>query len=339
MSRVLIIAEAGVNHNGNLELAKRMAVVAKEAGADIVKYQTAVPELVMSASAPKAEYQIQNTGAAESQLEMARKIHLPLSDYAGLKKYCEEEVGIKFLSTPFDHESIDLLRSIGMDIWKIPSGEITNKPYLEKIGAFGQDVILSTGMSEMWEIVRAVDTLVSAGTQKERISILHCTSDYPAKMQDLNLRAMNTIAAETGCRVGYSDHSEGTAASIAAVAMGAEIIEKHFTLDHNMEGPDHIASLEPQELLGLVQQIRNVELAMGDGIKTAIGGEIPTRVIARRSIHARHFIPAGTVISSEDLIMKRPGSGISPFDESLIVGKRTLIDILADSMLELNQLQ
>lgn len=201
MSKVLIIAEAGVNHNGDLDLAKKMAVVAKEAGADIVKYQTAVPELVMSASAPKAEYQIQNTGAEESQLEMARKIHLPLSAYAGLKQYCEEEVGIKFLSTPFDHESIALLHSIGMGIWKIPSGEITNKPYLEKIGSFGNEVIISTGMSEMWEIERAIDTLVAAGTERSKISVLHCTSDYPAKMEDLNLRAMQTIAEVTGCKV------------------------------------------------------------------------------------------------------------------------------------------
>jgi len=337
MSKVLIIAEAGVNHNGDLDLAKKMAVVAKEAGADIVKYQTAVPELVMSASAPKAEYQIQNTGAEESQLEMARKIHLPLSAYAGLKQYCEEEVGIKFLSTPFDHESIALLHSIGMGIWKVPSGEITNKPYLEKIGSFGNEVIISTGMSEMWEIERAIDTLVAAGTDRSKISVLHCTSDYPAKMEDLNLRAMQTIAKVTGCKVGYSDHSIGIEASIAAAALGATIIEKHFTLDNNMEGPDHIASLEPQDLAQLVKSIRNVEAAMGDGIKTARGGEIPTRVIARRSIHSLRFISGGQVIEAEDLIMKRPGDGISPFDENLVVGKRALSDIPADTMIRLEQ--
>lgn len=195
-------------------MACQMAVAAKQAGADIVKYQTAVPELVMSLSAPKAEYQITNTGAEESQLEMAKKIHLPLEAYADLKKYCEDVVKIKFLSTPFDHKSIDLLKSIGQDIWKIPSGEITNLPYLEHIGSFKQQVILSTGMSEMWEIARAVDTLVLAGTKRDQISILHCTSDYPAKMEDLNLNAIKSIQQEIGCAVGYSDHSIGIEASI-----------------------------------------------------------------------------------------------------------------------------
>lgn len=339
MSRVLIIAEAGVNHNGSLELAKKMALVAKEAGADIVKYQTAVPELVMSSSAPKAQYQIENTGAEESQLEMARKIHLPLSAYAELREYCEQVAGIRFLSTPFDHDSIDLLHSLGMSIWKIPSGEITNEPYLRKIGGFGTEVILSTGMSEMWEIERAVATLMDAGTKKEQITILHCTSDYPAKMEDLNLRAMQTIADKTGCKTGYSDHSQGLEASFAAVAMGAAVIEKHFTLDHNMEGPDHIASLEPHELKQLVSGIRNIELALGDGIKTARGGEIPTRVIARRSIHALHLIPAGQVITVADLIMKRPGDGISPFDKDQVIGHKANRDIQADDMILPGDLQ
>lgn len=338
MSKVLIIAEAGVNHNGDLDLAKKMAVVAKEAGADIVKYQTAVPELVMSASAPKAEYQIQNTGAEESQLEMARKIHLPLSAYAGLKQYCEEEVGIKFLSTPFDHESIALLHSIGMGIWKIPSGEITNKPYLEKIGSFGNEVIISTGMSEMWEIERAIDTLVAAGTERSKISVLHCTSDYPAKMEDLNLRAMQTIAEVTGCKVGYSDHSIGIEASIAAVALGATIIEKHFTLDNNMEGPDHKASLGISELIAFVKALRNVEVALGNNVKTATGSEIATREIARRSIHAVRDISAGTIISMNDLIMKRPATGISPFDIEKVLGKKISKSIRKDDLIDFSDL-
>ena len=333
MKPVIIIAEAGVNHNGSYEMACQMAVAAKKAGADIVKYQTAVPELVMSLSAPKAEYQITNTGAEESQLEMAKKIHLPLEAYADLKKYCEEEVNIKFLSTPFDHKSIDLLKSIGQDIWKIPSGEITNLPYLEHIGSFQQQVIISTGMSEMWEIARAVETLVLAGTKREDISVLHCTSDYPAKMEDLNLNAIHSIHQEIGCNVGYSDHSVGIEASIAAVAMGARIIEKHFTLDKTLPGPDHIASLNTEELSYLIQCIRNIEKAFGNGIKTALGGEIPTRDIARRSIHAAKSINKDSIITVDDLIMKRPGNGISPFDIQSIIGKKANRDIQTDEIL------
>lgn len=333
MKPVVIIAEAGVNHNGSYEMACQMAVAAKEAGADIVKYQTAVPELVMSLNAPKAEYQITNTGAEESQLEMAKKIHLPLEAYADLKKYCEEVVKIKFLSTPFDHKSIELLKSIGQDIWKIPSGEITNLPYLEHIGSFKQEVIISTGMSEMWEISRAVETLIQSGTPKEKISILHCTSDYPAKMKDLNLSAIQSIYRETGCNVGYSDHSVGIEASIAAVALGATIIEKHFTLDKTLPGPDHIASLDTAELSYLIKCIRNIESAFGDGVKTALGGEIPTRTIARRSIHAALPIAKDAVIQFSDLIMKRPGNGISPYDLHSVIGKKANRNIEQDEML------
>jgi N,N'-diacetyllegionaminate synthase len=338
MSQVLIIAEAGVNHNGDYEIAKQLAVVAKKAGADIVKYQTAVPELVMSREAPKAEYQKVQTGSGESQLDMARKIHLPLSAYEGLKKYCEEEVGIKFLSTPFDHPSIDLLNGIGMDIFKIPSGEITNRPYLEKVGALKKEVIISTGMSTMDEVKRAFDTLILAGTSADRISVLHCTSDYPAPYSDLNLRAMQTMQRELGCRVGYSDHSVGIEVSVAAVALGATIIEKHFTLSHNMEGPDHKASLEPEELQQLVQAIRNVELALGDGIKIPRGNEPDTALIARRSIHASRNIPAGKIIEMDDLIMKRPSDGISPYDYDLVIGKKAKNDIFEDNKIQLDSL-
>ncbi|MBM4374482.1 MAG: N-acetylneuraminate synthase [Deltaproteobacteria bacterium] len=330
----LIIAEAGVNHNGDLGLAKRLAEIAKEAGADVVKYQTAVPELVMSRRAPKARYQAENTGAAESQLEMSRKLHLPLAAYGELMEYCERTVGIRFLSTPFDDPSIDLLRQLGMTTWKVPSGEVTNKPYLERIGGFGQEVILSTGMSELWEVVRAVDTLIAAGTQRDQITVLHCSSDYPAKMSDLNLRAMHTLAEATGCRIGYSDHSRGIEVSIAAVALGAVVIEKHFTLDHGLSGPDHLASLEPDELRALVAAIRNVERALGDGVKTARGAEIPNQRIGRRSVHALRTIEGGSLITRADLIMKRPSDGISPFDVDRIIGKRARRRIDEDECIE-----
>lgn len=338
MNNVLIIAEAGVNHNGDFELAKQMAVVAKKSGADIVKYQTAIPELVMSKTAAKADYQKVTTGADESQLDMAKKIHLPLSAYKELKQYCEEVVGIKFISTPFDHPSIDILNEIGMDIFKIPSGEITNKPYLEKIGALNKKVILSTGMSNMEEVVRAFNTLVKAGTSREKISVLHCTSDYPAKFEDLNLAAMISIKNELNCEVGYSDHSVGLEASIAAIGMGATIIEKHFTLDKNMEGPDHKASLNPEELTILVKQIRNIEMAIGDGVKRAIGNEINTRSIARRSIHAAIRLRPGDKITMETVIMKRPNDGISPFDLDEIIGKTAITDILEDTLINFEDL-
>lgn len=331
---VLIVAEAGVNHNGNLETAKELAVVAKRAGADIVKYQTAVPELVMSRKARMANYQILNTGRDESQLEMARKIHLPLAAYDELKTYCESVVGIRFLSTPFDDPSIDALRALGMTTWKVPSGEVTNKPYLERIGSIANDVLLSTGMSELWEVQRAVDTLVFAGMRREHICVLHCTSDYPAKMEDLNLRVLPELARATGCRVGYSDHSLGIEASITAVALGAEVIEKHFTLSHEMNGPDHLASLEPDELGTLVRCIRNIEKSLGDGIKTARGGERANRALGRRSIHARRNIEAGEVIRREALVMKRPGDGISPFDIDRLVGGLATRAIGEDEMLE-----
>lgn len=334
MTKVLIIAEAGVNHNGNIEIAKKMAIAAKNAGADIVKFQTAIPELVMSKNAPKAEYQKVTTGANESQLEMAKKIHLPLSDYEYLKNYCEQEVGIKFLSTPFDHPSIECLDSLGMDIFKIPSGEITNKPYLEKVGALKKQVIISTGMSFLWEIQRAVETIVSAGTLLENISILHCTSQYPAPFNDLNLKAIETLREHfPKCKIGYSDHSNGIEASIAAVALGSKIIEKHFTLDKSMEGPDHKASLDPMELKALVSAIRNIELALGDGIKEPKGKEYEVKEIARRSIHSLKFIPKGKTIEIDDLVMKRPENGISPFDINTVLGKTAKVDIQEDEML------
>ena len=339
MKPVLIIAEAGVNHNGSYEMACQMAVAAKKAGADIVKYQTAVPELVMSNKAPKAEYQKQTTGAEESQLEMAKKIHLPITDYRNLKEYCENQVGIKFLSTPFDHPSIEILHEIGMDCFKIPSGEITHKRFLERIGSFGLEVILSTGMSELSEIERALNTLVKSGTNFDQITVLQCTSQYPCPYEDINLKAMQTIQKAFGCHVGLSDHSVGIEVSIAAVAMGASLIEKHFTLDKNMIGPDHLASLSPDELGQMIRSIRNVELALGDGIKTARESEKPNILVGRKSIHAVKAMAAGSTIEFDDLIMKRPSDGISPYDEALIIGRTLKVDIEADHQFRLEEFQ
>ncbi|HEY0740059.1 MAG TPA: N-acetylneuraminate synthase [Chryseosolibacter sp.] len=334
MKKVLIIAEAGVNHNGSFELAKKMVDLAFEAGADIVKFQTAIPELVMSAAAPKAEYQSKNTGSHESQLEMSRKIHLPLEAYKDLKHYCEAVVGIKFLSTAFDEVSLDLLNGLGMDIFKIPSGEITNLPYLEKVAKFNREVILSTGMARLGEIEFALNVLTKNGISRDRITVLHCNTDYPTPYHDVNLRAMKTIGDAFGVSVGYSDHTQGIEVSIAAVAMGAEVIEKHFTLDKSMEGPDHIASLSPQELKDVVKAIRNIEQAMGDGIKQPTPSESKNITIARRSIHLRHDVKEGAVLTEKDLIMKRPGDGISPIDMRSVAGKKVKKSLPADHKIQ-----
>lgn len=332
MKKVLIIAEAGVNHNGDLNLAKKMIDVAFEAGADIIKFQTAIPELVMSNSAPKAEYQAKNTGINESQLEMSKKIHLPLSDYKELKSYCEE-VGIKFLSTPFDHVSIDLLSDLGQDIFKIPSGEITNLPYLKKVANLKTKIIISTGMSNLSEIEFALDILVQNGSTLDNIIVLHCNTDYPSPYEDVNLLAMNTIKNAFGVRVGYSDHTPGIEVPIAAVALGAEVIEKHFTLDKNMAGPDHLASLNPKELREMIIAIRNVEIALGSGRKIPTPSESKNLNIARRSIHLLKNINEGTILNEEHLIMKRPGNGISPVLINNIIGKKLKKSFPKDHML------
>ncbi|WP_421945855.1 N-acetylneuraminate synthase [Pedobacter sp.] len=314
MSKVLIIAEAGVNHNADINIAKKLIDVAKEAGADIVKFQTAVPELVMTEQAEKAVYQIDNTGvASESQLEMAKKIHLPLEAYKELLDY-SNSVGIKFLSTPFDHVSIDYLYNLGLDIFKIPSGEITNLPYLQIIGRMRTNVILSTGMSTIDEIGAALNALINEGTLKDNITVLHCNTDYPTKMTDVNLKAMLTIGEKFGVKIGYSDHTLGIEVPVAAVALGATIIEKHFTLDRSMDGPDHLASLEPNELKEMVNSIRNIEQALGSYEKLPTESESKNIPIARRSIHILNDLPKGHIISEKDLIMKRPGDGISPMD-------------------------
>ena len=333
-NHVVIIAEAGVNHNGNYELAKQLVLKAKEAGADYVKFQTAVPEKVISRFAEMAEYQKENTGKVESQLEMCKRIHLKLTDYAPLKTFCEE-VGIKFISTPFDLDSVDVLKEIGMDFWKIPSGEITNYPYLVKIAKTRMPVVMSTGMCEIDEIRQAIKTLCAHGLEMEQISLLHCNTEYPTPMKDVNLRAMYNLSQEFGVRVGYSDHTKGIEVPIAAVAMGAQIIEKHFTLDHNMEGPDHKASLEPHELKAMVDALRNIELAMGDGKKHVSDSERKNIVIARKSIIAARNIKAGEVFTEENLTVKRPGNGISPMKWEEVLGQQAIRDFKEDELIEL----
>ena len=331
---VTVIAEAGVNHNGDIELARQMVVAAKQAGADYVKFQTAIPELVISTYAPKAEYQKNTTGADESQLEMCRKIHLPLSDYAGLKAYCDE-VGIGFMSTPFDIVSIDCLAELGMDYWKIPSGEITNLPYLRKIASYGGRVILSTGMSTLDEVENAVKILESNGTGRENIILLHCTTQYPTPFGAVNLRAMESLATLGCASVGYSDHTQGIAVPVAAVALGASVIEKHFTLDRSLPGPDQTASLEPDELRQMVDEIRQVELALGDGEKKVAEVERPNIEVARKSIVATKFIRKGDVLSEDNLTVKRPGSGVSPMLWDSVIGTVAVADFLPDQPIEI----
>ena len=332
--KVIIIAEAGVNHNGNYDLAVKMIHEAKRAGADYVKFQTAVPELVISTFAPKAEYQKETTGADESQLDMCRAIHLPLTDYVKLAAICKEE-GIGFMSTPFDLVSIDVLEELDMDYWKIPSGEITNLPYLRKIASKHRPVIMSTGMCEMQEIADALAVLEAGGLTRDQITLLHCNTQYPTPFADVNLAAMHTIAATFGTKVGYSDHTRGIEVPIAAVAMGARVIEKHFTLDCNMEGPDHKASLEPHQLKAMVDAIRNVEEAIGSAEKHATASETPNKEVARKSIVAARAIAKGEVLTEENIAVKRPGNGISPMLWDSVIGTKAKRDFIYDELIEL----
>jgi len=329
--RTLIIAEAGVNHNGRLDLALKMVDEAKRAGADIVKFQTAIPERVISKYADKAEYQKETTGNEESQLEMCRRIHLKLSDYDIIKEYCEE-VGIEFLSTPFDLESIDYLEKLGMKLWKIPSGEITNLPYLIKIAKTGKPVIMSTGMAELKEVEEAVNVLKEGGAGE--ITLLHCTTEYPAPFDSVNLKAMNTLREKLGTKVGYSDHTTGIEVVVAAVSLGATVIEKHFTLNRNLEGPDHKASLEPEELEVMVNKIRIIEKALGDGIKRAAEAEKKNIAIARKSIVAAKDIKKGEILSEDNITTKRPGNGISPMQWFEVLGTEAIRDFGEDELIE-----
>lgn len=330
--KIIIIAEAGVNHNASLERAREMVRAARIAGADYVKFQTAVPELVISSIAPKAEYQKETTGEGQSQLEMCKAIHLPLDAYTELAALCREE-GIGFMSTPFDLVSIDTLAEIGQDYWKIPSGEITNLPYLRKIASKGGKVILSTGMSTLDEVEAAVSVLEQGGIPRTHISLLHCTTQYPTPMADVNLRAM--LALESlGCgSVGYSDHTLGIEIPIAAAAMGAKVIEKHFTLDKNLPGPDHRASLEPDELAAMVAAVRNVEKALGDGVKRVAESERPNIEVARKSIVAARDIAKGEILTEENITVKRPGNGISPMLWDSVIGTKAVTDFPYDTLI------
>ena len=333
-NKVIIIAEAGVNHNGNYDLAVKMIHEAKRAGADYVKFQTAVPELVISTFAPKAEYQKETTGSDESQLDMCRAIHLPLTDYVKLAAICRE-VGIGFMSTPFDLVSIDVLEELDMDYYKIPSGEITNLPYLRKIASKHRPVIMSTGMCEMQEIADALAVLEAGGLSRDQITLLHCNTQYPTPFADVNLAAMHTIASTFGVEVGYSDHTRGIEVPIAAVAMGATMIEKHFTLDCNMEGPDHKASLEPHQLKAMVDAIRNVEQAIGSSQKHATASETPNKEVARKSIVAARAIAKGEVLTEDNITVKRPGNGISPMLWDNVIGTTAKRDFIYDELIEI----
>lgn len=330
MGKTLIIAEAGVNHNGDINLAKRLVDAAKEAGADIVKFQTADLDSLVSVQAQMAEYQKQNTGHVESQKEMLSKLLLSYDEFLELEQYCRQ-IGIQFLSTPFDIKSIDFLNPL-VRIWKIPSGEITNLPYLEKIAGMPKPIILSTGMSTLREVDDALNVLKSNGAGK--ITLLHCTTNYPTPMQDVNLNAMLTMEKHFGCSVGYSDHTQGIEVSIAAVALGAKIIEKHFTLSRDMEGPDHKASLEPDELKALVSAIRNIEKALGTGEKIPSESEKVNLVVARKSIIAARQIKSGEIFTENNLTTKRPGTGISPMKWNDILGKKAIRNFEEDELIE-----
>jgi N,N'-diacetyllegionaminate synthase len=330
----LVIAEAGVNHNGELEIAKKLIDVAAEAGADFVKFQTFSADRLVAANAPKAEYQQRSTGVQESQHEMIRKLELTRSMHDVLIAHCAQR-GIRFFSTAFDIESLDFLAELGMDRFKVPSGEITNLPYLRRMGSYGKPVILSTGMSTLADIEAALRALEGAGTPRSRITVLHCNTEYPTPMRDVNLRAMLSIRDAFGVAIGYSDHTAGIEVPIAAVALGAIVIEKHFTLDRTMPGPDHAASLEPAELAAMVKAIRNIEQAMsGDSVKRPSESEKKNLAIVRKSIVAARPIRAGELLSSENLGAKRPGSGLSPMLWDQLIGTRARRDYAVDELIE-----
>ncbi len=332
MKKVFIIAEAGVNHNGSVKLAKKLVDVASEAGVDAVKFQTFKTENLVSKNAQKAAYQKETTDKTESQFDMIKKLELDIDTHHELIAYCKTK-NIMFLSTPFDHDSIDMLNDLGLHIFKIPSGEITNLPYLRHIGSLNKEVILSTGMADIGEIEDALDVVIEAGTAKKNITVLHANTMYPTPMQDVNLHAMVTIGNTFDIAYGYSDHTLGIEVDVAAVAMGASVIEKHFTLDKTMEGPDHKASLEPDELIAMVKAIRNIELALGSSVKKPSPSEKPNMVIARKSIVANRSIKQGELLSEENLAIKRPGSGINPMRWNEVVGTSASKDYQEDELI------
>ena len=333
-SRTLIIAEAGVNHNGDLALARQLIDVAAVAGADLVKFQTFTADRLATRTAQKADYQNRTTTSTESQHEMLSRLELTDAMHHELIAHCATRK-IGFFSTGFDIESVDLLVRHGQNHFKIPSGEITNLPYLRHIGRLGKSVILSTGMANLGEIEAAIDALEAAGTPRAMLTVLHCTTEYPTPMAEVNLRAMLSIHAAFGVAVGYSDHTQGIEVAIAAVAMGATVIEKHFTLDRNLPGPDHKASLEPAELNALVAAIRNIEVALGDGIKRPSPGEARNRPVVRKSLVASRAITSGALFTAENITAKRPATGISPMRWDEVIGKTALRDFGPDELIVL----
>jgi N,N'-diacetyllegionaminate synthase len=332
--KTFIIAEAGVNHGGDLDTALHLVDAAAAAGADAVKFQTFKADRLVTRTAAKADYQTRATGKSESQHEMLRRLELDADMHRALIARCGDR-GIQFLSTGFDLESVDLLAALGQEVFKIPSGEITNLPYLRHIGKLGKTVLLSTGMATLAEVKSAVDVLVASGTNRDRITVLQCTTDYPAPIAEVNLRAMQTMRDALGVAVGYSDHTLGIDVSLAAVAMGAVVIEKHFTLDRNAEGPDHKASLEPADLAAMVAGIRNVEQALGDGIKKPGASETKNLVVVRKSIVASRDIREGDVFDGSNVTVKRPGNGLSPMRWDDVIGQRAKRAFAADELIEL----
>jgi len=334
MNRTFVIAEAGVNHNGSLAIAFQLIDVAAAAGADAVKFQTFKAEKIIAVNAPKADYQKKMAGSDDSQLDMVRKLELDERAHVQLCQYCQHR-GIQFLSTPFDLDSIDLLNRLKLEMFKIPSGEITNLPYLRKLGKLKKRLILSTGMASLGEIEAALDVLTGAGTSLGNITVLHCNTEYPTPFEDVNLRAMLTIRnAFPGISVGYSDHTLGTEVAIATVAMGATVIEKHFTLDRNLPGPDHHASLMPHELTAMIESIRNVEKALGSGIKKPSPSELKNMQVARKSIVAATSIRENESFTETNITVKRPGTGISPMRWDEIIGRKATKNYCKDDEIE-----
>lgn len=331
--KTTIIAEAGVNHNGSIKIAKELILAASEAGADFIKFQTFVTEKLVSTSAKQADYQIKNLGYELSQFEMLKKLEMSHADHLELVKFCIKN-NIAFFSTAFDHDSIDLLVNLDLPMWKIPSGEITNLPYLRRIGSLKKPIILSTGMSTLGEIEEAINVLEKSGTKREKITVLHCTTEYPAPIDEVNLNAMVTIGNAFKVKFGYSDHTDGIEIPLAAVAMGATIIEKHFTLDKKMIGPDHKASLTPFELKQMIESIRKIERSFGTGIKIPTAGEIKNRIAARKSIVASRPIKLGEQLSIDNITVKRPGDGLSPMLWEHVIGTKAKRNYGTDEQIE-----
>jgi N,N'-diacetyllegionaminate synthase len=331
---IIIIAEAGVNHNGDLTLAKQLIDKAAEAGADLVKFQSFSADRLATRQAKKANYQIATTGSTETQHQMLSRLELSANMHYELTAHCDLR-NIEFLSTGFDIESINFLIKLGINYFKIPSGEITNLPYLRHIGQFSKSVILSTGMSTLGDIEAAIDALEQAGTARSLITVLHCTTEYPTPMREVNLRAMQSIQSAFGVDVGYSDHTAGIEVSIAAAALGASVIEKHFTLDRSLPGPDHKASIEPNELKAMVCAIRNIEKSLGDGVKRLTSSELRNKNVVRQSLVASKSIKVGEVFSAQNITTKRPGSGISPMNWDVVMGRKAVRDFLENELIEL----